>query len=253
MPPKIFTADEALSCAKAIAAERYAKAHFCIAAGSIIAGRGTAMSDLDLIVVYPHLDHAYRESFLYQDLPVEAFVHDYETLQSFIDSGIADSESTLFHMISTGIIFPEECDIAKKLRAYAAGKLSAGPAPLDEKKEKTLRYFITDLIDDLQGERTPQEQRAILYKLYPLMGELALRRAGVFVSTGKHLARKLEMHHPALLAVLDEVISAAHQAGLQPEDVEKLSNMLDSMGGRLFAGYHNPAPSERRAPPKWLD
>ncbi len=59
---------------------RYADAAAVFAAGSIVRGEGTAFSDLDLVVVYPRLPCAYRKSFRCEGYPVEAFVHDPETL-----------------------------------------------------------------------------------------------------------------------------------------------------------------------------
>ncbi len=57
-----------------------------MASGSIIQGVGTKYSDLDSIVVFSTIEAAYRESFLLDDMPVDAFVHDYETLQSLLQS-----------------------------------------------------------------------------------------------------------------------------------------------------------------------
>jgi len=53
-------------------------------AGSIVRGEGTPHSDLDLVVIFDRLPNAYRESFYFGDLPVEAFVHDPETLNYFL-------------------------------------------------------------------------------------------------------------------------------------------------------------------------
>lgn len=67
--------------ARVICAQRYPDAAAAFAAGSLMRGEGTRYSDLDLVVVYSALPAAYRESFRLQGLPVEAFVHDPETLE----------------------------------------------------------------------------------------------------------------------------------------------------------------------------
>ena len=77
-----------VAVANAIRAERYPDAAVMFAAGSIVRGEGTAFSDLDLVIVHGRLDRAYRESFRYDRVPVEAFVHDPETLGTFFKKSI---------------------------------------------------------------------------------------------------------------------------------------------------------------------
>jgi predicted nucleotidyltransferase len=77
------TRADAVEAARAIGRQRYPEASVLFAAGSIVRGEGTVHSDLDLVVVYPALAAAYRESFVLDRLPVEAFVHDPETLEYF--------------------------------------------------------------------------------------------------------------------------------------------------------------------------
>jgi predicted nucleotidyltransferase len=66
-----------------IRSERYGDADVVFLAGSIVRGEGSLFSDLDLVVVYTRLACAYRESFRFAGYPVEAFVHDPETLEYF--------------------------------------------------------------------------------------------------------------------------------------------------------------------------
>ena len=76
--------DEVIDAARIIREDRYAGPTAVFAAGSIVRGEGTPYSDLDLVVVYPDVACAYRESFRVRNLPVEAFVHDPETLKLFL-------------------------------------------------------------------------------------------------------------------------------------------------------------------------
>ncbi|WP_231866572.1 nucleotidyltransferase domain-containing protein [Acetobacter malorum] len=71
---------EALAAATSVFQVRYEAASFAYVAGSIMRGEGTYLSDIDLVVIYDHLEAAYRESFIVGDIPIEAFVHDCETL-----------------------------------------------------------------------------------------------------------------------------------------------------------------------------
>lgn len=72
------TPTEALSIAETIVRTRYGGAAFAYAAGSIIRGEGTYLSDIDLVVVFDQIDAARRESFIIDGIPIEAFVHDPE-------------------------------------------------------------------------------------------------------------------------------------------------------------------------------
>ena len=75
--------DELIAIATKIQQDRYPDADVIFLAGSVIRGEGTATSDLDLVVVFQQLPAAYRESFQFEGWPVEAFVHDPETLRYF--------------------------------------------------------------------------------------------------------------------------------------------------------------------------
>ncbi len=248
----IFTSQNAIDRARKIFLERYSGAEFCIAAGSIVSGKGTVRSDLDLVVVFQSRECAFRESFTFDEMPVEVFVHDYETIQAFIEEDYGDAHASIMDMIAYGVSVPEETDASRKLKKYASKLLNKGPEPLTRDKEEALRYFISDLIDDLKGDRSAAEQRAILYKLYPQVGELVLRRAGKFVSTGKRLARSMGESFPHILNVFEDVMLAAHADTISVAHIEELENMVDDFGGLLFDGYKRDAPKEKRSTPVWL-
>lgn len=245
--------ETAVSMARMLYSTRYAGAEFCIAAGSIVAGRGVQSSDLDLVVVFRSLETAFRESFLFDDVPVEAFVHDYETIQSFLDGDYAAAHVAIIHMVATGVAVPMETEVSVKLRRYAHKLLSAGPEKLDESAVDSLRYSISDLIDDLRGDRPIYEQRSILYALYQKLGELRLRRSGRFSASGKHLARNLRECDPAFADRLETIIIRAHSHGASSKDVDQLLRLLEPLGGYLFDGYRRPAPREKRKRAAWLD
>ncbi|SDI40736.1 hypothetical protein SAMN05216588_11665 [Pseudomonas flavescens] len=78
----------ALVIANQLLRTRYAGASFAYVAGSIMRGQGTYLSDIDLVVIYDCLEAARRESFMADGVPVEAFVHDRQTLGWFIDADV---------------------------------------------------------------------------------------------------------------------------------------------------------------------
>ncbi|MGB4102163.1 MAG: nucleotidyltransferase domain-containing protein [Alphaproteobacteria bacterium] len=230
----------------------FPEAQFCIASGSIVTGHATHFSDLDLVVIYRHVDAAYRQSLLYQDMPVEAFVHDYETVQAFIDEDYENSHESLLDMIATGVVVPCPHQDAEKLQKYARDKLLAGPPDTPRNKLDTLRYFITDLIDDLRGDRPQEERCAILYKLYPKIGELLLRQKRCFVAEGKHLARQLKRLYPDEFPLLEGVMRAGHSGEFSAKHIGDLEKIVRSYGGLLFDGYEQKAPADKRKSPQWM-
>ncbi|MGB9151832.1 MAG: nucleotidyltransferase domain-containing protein [Alphaproteobacteria bacterium] len=247
-----MTAEAAISNAEALFVSRYQGAEFCVASGSIIQGHGALHSDLDLVVIYSKIPAAYRESFFYQKMPVEAFVHDYETIQSFMDDDYQRGNVSMQHMLATGKIVPHETESSAKLKVYAQRIIAEGLNPAAPEKIEALRYSVSDLIDDLKDDRPVNEVRSILYSLYHVIGELHLRLSGQFLATGKHLARKLKDCDPAFSAKLDAIMTRAHTDKISDQDIEALLSLLQPLGGNLFDGYKQTAPSEKRAAAKWL-
>ena len=65
--------------------ERYQNALAIFWAGSVSNEQGTDGSDLDLVIVYEKLPNAYREAFIYDGWPIDAFIHDLDTLRYFFE------------------------------------------------------------------------------------------------------------------------------------------------------------------------
>jgi hypothetical protein len=101
------TRPDPISAATEIVARRYEGAAVTFLAGSVMRGEGTDTSDLDLVVVYERIDAAFRESYTHAGWPVEAFVHDPETLRYFfLRTDYPSGVPSLAHMVSTGRPLP---------------------------------------------------------------------------------------------------------------------------------------------------
>jgi predicted nucleotidyltransferase len=101
MPPEAATLE--------IAKARYPEARAVFLCGSVVRKEDTPFSDLDLVVVYEHVEQARRESYVHQTWPVEAFIHDPQTLEFFFrevdrPTGIP----SLADMVAGGMALPEE-------------------------------------------------------------------------------------------------------------------------------------------------
>src|SRR5262245_34934349 len=181
-----------IDAAHRIRADRYADADVVLAAGSLVRGEGTAYSDLDLVVVYRELDHAYRESFRFDSLPVEAFVHDPSTLEYFfLEVDAPSGVPALPQMVIDGVEIPGPTAISRALKERAAALIAAGPPALDDESERRMRYFVSDLLDDLRAPRSRHESIAAGARLYEQLATYVLRRRGLWSARGKSIPRRL--------------------------------------------------------------
>jgi predicted nucleotidyltransferase len=141
--------------ARAIQADRYPDATVIFVAGSIVRGEATPYSDLDLVVLYSNIGCAYRESFRFGGYPVEAFVHDNETLEYFFLEVDRPKGYQLWpRWLSRG----SRCQDPTVCRAQQKATLIAdGPPTLDVQTEQRMRYFVSDLLDDLRAPRSKDE------------------------------------------------------------------------------------------------
>jgi len=237
------TPAKALSIAKAVLHTRYGGATFAYAAGSIMRGEGTYLSDLDLVVVFDRLDAARRESFIVDGVPIEAFVHDPETLAWFVDEDVARGRPSILNMIVEGTAIGRDQDRAETLRANISARLARGPMPLSATALNALRYEITDAADDLRGDRTPSEAIAIEAMLHAKLVEIALRGRGHWNGTGKWAPRLLASIDAGLASRFDSAFRALFADGDHGPVIELVEAELAPHGGTLFDGDRRDAPA----------
>ena len=231
--------------AASILKEKYPNALFAFVGGSFNRGEATLYSDIDLVVIFQTLDHAWRESFVFEDWPVEAFVHDPETLRYFFQE--VDAKSAVLSlpaMVMEGPVVPCTHPMAVELKALAQGVLNGQPALWDLDTLDSKRYRITDLIDDLRDPRTDLEAAATIGILHEELGDFYFRSKGWWSASKKHIPRRLAAVDPALALRWNEAFIEAWRG--QPDKVVLLAHdILTPCGGFLFAGYR------RNAPPAW--
>ncbi|MEM8613181.1 MAG: nucleotidyltransferase domain-containing protein, partial [Cyanobacteria bacterium P01_H01_bin.105] len=105
--------DEPIAIATKIQQDRYPNADVIFLAGSVIRGEGTATSDLDLVVIFQQIPAACRESFQFEGWPIEAFIHDPETLRCFfLEADRPTGVPSLPAMVSEGIEIPQPSQLS---------------------------------------------------------------------------------------------------------------------------------------------
>ena len=241
--------DDLIAAAKALHKERYADAEVTFLAGSLVRGEGTSTSDLDLVVVFKSLPNAYRESFRFGDWPVEAFVHDPQTLAYFFHK--VDKPSgvpSLPTMVSEGIEIPQSSEFSRAIKASADSVLAEGPLPWARTDIDSSRYAITGLVDDLREPRSRAEQFATATALYAALSNHFLRKRGVWSAKDKTIPRQLRKVDSSFSEKFAASFNALLERGESAQVIALAEQVLASDGGWLFEGYVLPAPAEWKLP-----
>lgn len=219
-------------------------------AGSFIRGEATKYSDLDIVIIYQKLPNAYRESFQFEGFPVEAFVHDNETLNYFFarvdgPSGIP----ALPQMISEGIEIPGPTQFSRELKALSNAFMDAGPIPWTSEENRVVRYGITDILDDMRDPLSNAELLASASQLYPMLADYYLRSNGFWSAKGKSIPRTLKRESPEMSSMFIEAFDQLFKKGDASIVIDLAEKLLLPDGGLVFAGDKRDAPAEWRKKP----
>lgn len=238
---------KALEAAKFIKETRYKDASLILLAGSVVRGDETAYSDLDVVVIYENLKHARRESFIENGWPVEAFIHDLETLRYFFYKVDAPSGiPALPQMVLEGIPIPEKTTIENEVKSMAKRLLTDGPGILSTENLDRMRYSITDLVDDLRETKNNEELVATGSRLYEILADFYFRSNNKWSANRKMIPRNLLLIDKSLAKKFADSFDNLFQKG-NPKDVISLSEeLLKPYGGFLFDGFNMDAPNNWR-------
>jgi hypothetical protein len=244
--PQILSANDAVQLAARVLQARYPEAQAGFAAGSFVRGGATAASDLDLVVLFAALPNAWRESFIFEGVPVDAFVHDPETLRAFMLKDVEAGKPAMLTMLSEARIVGPNPDAAGPLRAVAEATYAKGPPRFDDEEMNRWRYLISSRVEDLEDPRPWPEMVATGAWLHAVLADFIMRAHGRWAATGKWIPRTLAAFDPAVEARF----SAAFEALFERRDVAGVIAFTDELlapfGGRLIAGYAAKAKPEDR-------
>ena len=241
--------DQASEVAKEIFQLKYPDAELIFLAGSIVRGEGTPFSDLDLVVIYKTLPAAYRESFYFHGFPVEAFVHDPETLNYFFyevdrPTGIP----ALAQMVLEGIEIPGPTDLSRTLKRLANVLIESGPPAWKDEDLRKSRYEITNLVDDIRQPRSKAELVGTGTQLYEALATHYLRTQNLWSAKGKSIPKILGQVDQDFclryIAAFDELFANAGMEGV----IVLADEVLKPCGGFLFDAHRLEAPASYRKP-----
>jgi predicted nucleotidyltransferase len=241
--------EELVAVTRTIHAERFPDSQVIFLAGSIVRGEGTSTSDLDLVVIYRNLPHARRESFRFGKWPVEAFIHDPETLNHFfLEVDRPSGVPSLPTMICEGIEIPRGSDFSQSIRGLAEAVLSKGPPLWAQPETDSSRYAITNLADDLREPRSRAEQVATATALFGVLANHYLRSRGMWSAKDKSIPRVLHKANRPLAEHFDAAFGRLFQHGDSGAVLALVEEILAPSGGPLFDGYTLQAPAAWRSP-----
>lgn len=242
----MLSARQTVALARRLFSERYPEARCGFTAGSLIRGDGTEGSDLDLIVLFAALPNARRQSFNFEGTPVEAFLHDPQTLAWAFSEDVRVGRPAMINMIAESRLVGPDTAQGRSWRMRARDLLRAGPGPLTDERRDLLRYHIGDRINDLRDPRQPEEMVALGVSLFDPLAELALRSRGAWGANGKWIPRRLAALDPdfaAAFAFAFEALFARHD----PQPLIALAEAAAApVGGLLFEGYESAWPPANR-------
>lgn len=222
--------------------ERYAGARVLFLGGSVLRGDATPSSDLDVVVLYERLPNAYREAFVYAGWPVEAFVHDEETLEHFFEANRLQGLPVLMSIVGEGVEVPESSELSARWKRRAVELLEAGPPPWDEGELTLRRYRLTDWVDDMKFPRSDDELVATGAYLYQDAAEFYFRTRGLWSAHSKSIPRRLRRTDEAFAEKFLQAFDALFTEKRPGPAVALIAELLEPFGGFLFEGFHKDAP-----------
>ena len=226
-----------IAAARALVDERFPECLAAFVAGSVVAGRGTPTSDLDMVVITTREEAPYRESLRYEGWPVELFVHSTESYKWYFASDRKNRMSTLTRMCLDGVVLRDRDGIAGTVRQEARRLIEAGPEPLSQAELDFKRYMLTDLLDDFVGSTRPEETTFIAGSLVESAIDLLLAVNRKWSGKSKWAIRALDALDPALTREAVEALEVFHLSKSRDPLVRFAARALDAAGGRLWEGF----------------
>jgi hypothetical protein len=234
-----------LETARALVAERFPDVIAAFLGDTVLTGRRTATSDLDIVVLVADERAPFRETLEYRSWLVELFVHTRASFTHYSAKEVAARRSPLLHMCGRGTLLADVDGTATRIQEDARARLDAGPAPMSATELEDRRYGLSGLLDDLAGVQDPGELVFIATRLLTAATELVLLTRRTWLGTGKWLVRQLRQIDAALAGRLLSAYRVAVSSNRREPLQQVAQEILDEVGGRLMAGYHR----QGEAPP----
>lgn len=231
---------EAVAAARSLVTQWFPGARAAWLGGSVVQGQATAGSDLDITVLLPGPPAPFRDSRRFNGWPVELFVHTDTSLAHYVDREVASGRPTLARLVGRSRILVDADGSGADRQARCAELLDAGPAELDPETHASLRYTVTDLLDDLVHARSHHEALVTATLLADEAARLLLAGERHWWGRGKWVARELadlDGERGSTWAVRHEEALREAATGRPDALVAFSREVLARNGGPLFEGH----------------
>ncbi|MEM9274488.1 MAG: nucleotidyltransferase domain-containing protein [Cyanobacteria bacterium P01_F01_bin.143] len=232
-----------IAVAEEIFHNKYADSELLLLAGSTVRNEATPTSDLDLVILYDNIESAYRDSYYWDEWPIEAFVHNLETLRYFFELDRKSGVPSLPNMVVEGIEIPEISNLSISIKTMATEFLKKGPPIWEREDIDSSRYAITELVEDFKYPRSSAELYGTASILYSVLANHYFRSQNIWSAKGKSIPRRFQQVDPDLANQFNEAFDLVFACKDITGVIAIAEKILNQDGGFLFSGYKVNAPS----------
>ncbi|MEY2242403.1 nucleotidyltransferase domain-containing protein [Streptomyces sp. BF23-18] len=223
--------------ARRLTAERFPDALSAVLAGSTVSGRATSTSDLDIAVLIEDGGETRRETLRFEGRLVELFVHTRAGLDELFAADTASRRGVMQCMYADGLVLSERDGAATHIKRLAEGALREGPGALAPATVESLRYVLTDALDDLADTADVVERLAVAAVVLSTAADLLFDHCRAWTGGGKWLPRRLLQADPVHGGALLDGYRHLCENG-EPENFAYAAlEILALAGGPLREGY----------------
>jgi hypothetical protein len=227
------------------AASAFIDGHFprCAAAflaGSTSRGEATATSDLDVLIVDPGDEEPRCATIREMGWPVEAFILTPATYATAFADQARKRWALLPSMCRDGIILRNQDGLAQQMKDEAAAILDRGPEPCSEAEMNQYRFYLTDLLLDLEVAVDPSEVLLAAGYIFYLTATILLSIRRQWLGQGKWLLRQLRRVDPEQALLLTDALETVCRTGDKSYLLQRSDAVLGLVGGRRFEGQSGP-------------
>lgn len=226
--------------ARQLVVERFPDARAAWLGGSAADGSATAHSDLDITVLLDGAPAPYRTSTIIDGQQVEFFVQTEQSLARFCRDDRSRRRPTTMRLVGSSQVVVDRDGSGQRLKTLLHQMDLDGPGAADSGEVESMRYAVTDLLNDLDSARTVDEALTVAAALFREAADLVLAANQRWSGSGKWLLRELRRLDADLpRAFADELLDGLRAAALG--DARPLhdatTSILDACGGAIFDGY----------------
>jgi hypothetical protein len=225
-----------LAAAGNIVKERFPGAVCAFASGDWQKREETPYSIVSIVVIMPRVQTAYREGLRIDQIPMEVFVHDPESLDYLLKKDRAKGDAIVAQVMAQGEALLPDSAMASELQQRAQAVLEAGPEPLTAEQLQERRYQITVLMNELRAPRGHGEAMGSLSVLHEKLADLYLRGRGLWSASGAEIPKALQAADADFAKRWQRVFTTAFM-GDRSSVMSLVDEVLEPHGGFLFDGH----------------